>query len=341
MKIAKLRKILRFSLPGFNYLIGRSVLSPPMDIHVETTNVCNFRCVYCPQSDPEKHFGILPAGKMSLADFKNLMDRLADAYPGKSLLMARDGEPFAHPQLEEFIAYASGKGFAPIGLSSNGSLITKDRALAAISAGLSSMKGDFSADRDRYEALRAGARFDRALDGYRNVLRAAKESGVPFKLLMADVCTHDMKDPARIQESLSRLRALFEGYEPWLDVFPAIMHNALGESQQTLSTSTMGSARREYNRCPHPFFKMVIDYRGNVVACCRDLRSEYIVGNVLEVEDVHRDIWNGEAMRHLRRSIVRREPEKIDVCRKCDLPYGHSYGGKGFLGKVMKLLRSE
>ena len=94
-------------------------------------------------------------------------------------------------------------------------------------------------------------------------------------------------------------------------------------------------------RCHHPFFKMVIDYQGNVVACCRDLRSEYIAGNVFEVNDIHKEIWNGEAMQHLRRNVARKTYSSINVCKKCDLPYKGSYAGKSMLEKAFKFVTSK
>ena len=206
-----------------------------------------------------------------------------------------------------------------------------------IRSGLFSLKGDLCADRTYYEKVRAGGRFDQALQGYRHLLQAAKEADAEFRLVLVDLYSYELHSAEEIEESLNRLRALFAGYERWLSVGPAKMHNALGEAQQTFSFSRR-LPQKTYNRCHHPWLEMVIDYRGNVVGCCRDLRSEYQVGNILQANDIDKELWNGERMRYLRRNLRKKRPDKINICSKCDLPYGESYAGKTITGKIKRFL---
>jgi radical SAM protein with 4Fe4S-binding SPASM domain len=287
----------------------------------------------------ERHFDKLPPGKMELSTFRAVLDRLTAHFRLAWIILSRDGEPFLHPELERFVAAVNERGVRS-SLGSNGSLITEERASRLIENGLSQMRGDFCADHEEYERLRAGGSFEQSLAGYRHILQAAKEYNADFVLGMIDLHTYDLVHQADIEKSIDRLRRLFEGYERWLRIGPAVMHNALGESKETLSTSQQRfeHGNTQYNRCHHPWIELVIDYRGNAVACCRDLRSEYRIGNILEVDDIDREIWNGARMRFLRKSLRRKKPEDIDVCRKCDLPYGVSYAGNTVRGKVLKFM---
>jgi len=107
---AMFRKIKRYWRVGFSYALGLNrTLAGPIAVHIETTNICNFRCVYCPQSKPEDHFATLGRGKMSLSDFKVILDKVLSAWNIHELVLTRDGEPLVHPRLHEFIAYAAQK----------------------------------------------------------------------------------------------------------------------------------------------------------------------------------------------------------------------------------------
>ena len=333
-------KIKRYFHNGASYVLGlERVYGGPAHVHIEITNICNFRCIYCPQSMHEEHVSYLPPGKMTLETFDRILERVSARFGLEWVILTRDGEPLLHAGLEEFVARVTAKGLKS-SLGSNGSLITEDRARSLIASGLVQMRGDFCFDRSEYERLRAGAKHEESLAGYRNILQAARERDAGFTLGLIDLNTYHLRDQADVQESLGRLASLFAGYERWLEIGPAVMHNALGESKETLSTSRdkLPADSGNYNLCHHPWIELVIDYQGNAVACCRDLRSEYRLGNVLEAGDVDRDIWNGEKMRNLRRSLLRKDPGRINVCGKCDLPHGTSYAGNTIRGKVMKFI---
>jgi len=332
------------SLPnGISYVLGLSrIAGPPLNVHLETTNVCNFRCVYCPQSKPDEHFRGIGRGRMSFETFQAIMDRLQSKWRIQRLMLTRDGEPLIHPELERFVACATDRDIE-VTISSNGSLITEDRATALIAVGLSRMKGDLCADPEEYDRLRAGGKHEVALAGYRNILEAARKRDADFQLTILDLETYGCADEDESQASLQRLRELFPGYERWLITGPSMMHNALDQSLESFSDSRkpQQGTKKKYNRCHHPWLEMVIDWRGNLVGCCRDLRSEYDVGNILEVDDIDRDLWNGERMRHLRKTLVRKRPDEIDLCAKCDLPWGASYAGSGVINKAVRYLKGH
>jgi len=75
-----------------------------------------------------------------------------------------------------------------------------------------------------------------------------------------------------------------------------------------------------------------VDFAGRVVGCCRDLRSEYALGNLLE--QPASEIWNGERMMQLRRALSEKRPEDINICKACDVPWHGSYSGRTPLEKV-------
>lgn len=332
--ISKIKNHWRTAL---SYGLGISkTIGSPIYIHIETTNICNFRCVYCPQSNPDEHFNILGRGKMSLEDFRIIIDKITGVWNISEVILTRDGEPLVHPQLDEFISYCSQKMLI-VTIGSNGSYFNEERVASLIDSGLNKVKGDFCSDKSKYEALRKNGNWEEVHRGYCNLLDYAIRSKKVFHLVLVDLNTYDLKDRISVDNSLQQMRKLFPYPDQYLSLNPALMHNSFNEANVVLSFSKELKNPR-YNLCHHPWIELVIDYKGNAVGCCRDLRSEYIIGNVLESNDLIADIWNGERMQYLRRQLANKSPESIPTCQKCDLPYGVSYAGRSVLNKFYRFL---
>lgn len=322
---------------GLGYGLGLS-RSPggPINVHIETTNICNFKCIYCPQSKPEEHFSVIGKGKMSFEDYCTIVDKILKTWSIDEIILTRDGEPLVHPELEKFIEYASKKSLT-VTIGSNGSYFSKDRVKKLIESGLSKVKGDFCVNKKQYEELRIGGKWEEVYHGYKNLLDYAILHNKSFHLVIVDLNTYYAKNQEEVENSLDRMRDLFPYPENYLSLNPAIMHNSFDQAQVILSTSN-NVYQSKYNLCHHPWVELVIDYKGNAVGCCRDLRSEYIIGNLLNSDDIVNDIWNGEKMRFLRRQLAKKNPDMISTCSKCDLPYGTSYAGSSFSNKIKRFL---
>jgi radical SAM protein with 4Fe4S-binding SPASM domain len=322
---------LKYASVGINFLLKRTKLPPGrlISLTIETTNICNLRCVYCPQSDTEHHF-INGKGTMSLETFKTVLDNILEDFTPKFASLHRDGEPLINKALEGCIDYTRSKGLKT-GISSNCLLISRERAESLIGAGLAFIKTDFCADKKTYEELRTGGRWEKAYEGMRNILHEARSHGLDFQLTITDLSTYGVT-PDRAADNMRKLAALFSDFEEYISVMPVRFHNALDESIERIS----GPASGGYTLCHHPWVHIVVDFRGNVVPCCRDLRSEYVCGNLLE--SPMREIWNSERFLNLRRALAGKRPSEINICSKCDLPYRGSYSGKSFISRVRNLL---
>jgi radical SAM protein with 4Fe4S-binding SPASM domain len=99
-----------------------------------------------------------------------------------------------------------------------------------------------------------------------------------------------------------------------------------------LSKPSEAPERTLYTLCHQPWVNFTIDFAGRVVGCCRDLRSEYVLGNLLEESATQ--IWNGEKMMALRRALTEKRPQDIGICKACDVPWQGSYSGRTPLEKV-------
>lgn len=83
--------------------------------YLETTDVCNLNCAFCPKTTRPKR-------TMTLEEFDLLTSRLAGRV--KFLYFHLMGEPFLHPHLPQFVEMARQKGFIPV-ITTNGTLLSK------------------------------------------------------------------------------------------------------------------------------------------------------------------------------------------------------------------------
>jgi len=149
--------------------------------------------------------------------------------------------------------------------------------------------------------------------------------------VIKDMATHAAAQKQG-QELMARTLALFPEWPDRVTVMPVYFHNALGESLVNLSKSAEAPERTLYTLCHQPWVNFTIDFAGRVVGCCRDLRSEYVLGNLLEESAAK--IWNGEKMMSLRRALTEKRPQDIGICKACDVPWQGSYSGRTQLEKV-------
>src|SRR5262245_19244985 len=83
---------------------------------------------------------------------------------------------------------------------------------------------------------------------------------------------------------MEETRALFSRWADRVTVMPVYFHNVLGKSLVNLNapTATVDNVEAPYTSGHPPWVNFTVDFAGRVVGCCRDLRSEYVLGNLLE-----------------------------------------------------------
>ena len=76
-------------------------------MQIESTNICNAKCVFCPRDDMERKQGV-----MDMALFRKVADECA-ALGITHIRMHNYGEAFVDRQLVEKVRYAKSHGHPP------------------------------------------------------------------------------------------------------------------------------------------------------------------------------------------------------------------------------------
>src|SRR5262245_43640074 len=105
----------------------------PEIVQIESTNICNAKCVFCPRDEMHRRQGI-----MTFDLFKKIVDECAEL--GITHVRVHNyGEPFLDRHLTEKVRYAKEEGIKEVGMISKGSLVTEKIARGMIEAWLDSI----------------------------------------------------------------------------------------------------------------------------------------------------------------------------------------------------------
>ena len=266
----------------------------PEIVQIESTNICNAKCVFCPRDDMHRRQGIMPVEL-----FRKIVDECV-TLGITHVRMHNYGEALMDRRLVDKVKYAKERGIREVGMISNGSLITDHVARGMIDAGLDAINISVDASgKEVFESTRLGLKYDKVIANIERLVRLRTESGKRRpKLILSFVRQNNSADE----------QAFIEHWRGIADkIHITDLHNWAG----TLNTES------DVNYpCYRPWLTFTVLWDGRVSLCCADFDGKTILGNV-NTQSIA-DIWNAEPYREARRQHL--ESGGPDICRACDLP---------------------
>ncbi|HZB25431.1 MAG TPA: radical SAM/SPASM domain-containing protein [Vicinamibacterales bacterium] len=271
----------------------RSPILPEI-VQIESTNICNAKCVFCPRDEMHRRQGV-----MAMDLFRKIVDECAQL--GITHIRVHNyGEPFMDRRLTEKVRYAKQKGIREVGMISNGSLITEDVARGMVEAGLDAINISVDASgREVFEATRLGLNYDKVIANIERLVRIRAELGKRRpKLILSFVRQNNSADE---QAFIEHWRAIAD------KIHVTDLHNWAG---------TLNRDSDVNYPCYRPWLTFTVLWDGRVSLCCADFDGRTILGN-LNTSTI-REVWNAEPYVQARRAHL--ESGGPDICRSCDLP---------------------
>jgi radical SAM protein with 4Fe4S-binding SPASM domain len=268
----------------------------PDIVQIESTNLCNAKCVFCPRDEMHRRQGVMEMGL-----FQKIVDECASL--GITHVRVHNyGEPFLDKQLVEKVRYAKSRGIAEVGMISNGSLITEDIARGMIDAGLDAINISVdAAGKEVFEKTRVNLEYDTVIGNIRTLARLRGEMGKKRpKLILSFV--RQTPDTTAEEEAFIR---------EWSQIADKIhitnLHNWAG---------TLNATSDVNYPCYRIWLTFTVLWDGRVSLCCADFDGRHILGDLRS--STIEQIWNSPAYRSVRRQHL--ESGGPEICRSCDLP---------------------
>ncbi len=273
----------------------------PPCLQIEPTSICNYRCVFCYQTDVTfTKAGSGHMGLMALPLFQRIVDQAQDQC--EALTLASRGEPLVHKQLEEMLAYVRGK-FLALKLNTNASLLTEPLCHAILQADLNTLV--FSVDavaEPGYSQLRVGGDLDRVVANilrFRDI-RARHYSGA---------------------RTITRVSGVQVPGSSGIDEMERFWHDAVDQVALVTYNPWENTYERPLNDvgapCSDLWRRMFVWWNGVVNPCDVDYRSTLAVGDATRTPLT--EIWRGEAYERLRAEHLAARRSQVSPCNRCTL----------------------
>jgi radical SAM protein with 4Fe4S-binding SPASM domain len=251
--------------------------------------------------------------------FEQSIDQLADTLT--YLTFYFQGEPYLHPSFLDMVRYASGRGIYTA-TSTNAHYLKDDVARQTVESGLDRLIISIDGTtQDTYSAYRVGGTLDKVVEGARNVLEwkkklHSKTPHVVFQFLVVKPNEHQIPEVYALARKLgvdqvALKTAQIYDYEQGSPLIP--LQDKYARYRKN-DDGTYSVKNKLLNHCWKMWQGCVITWDGRVVPCCFDKDAHYVLGDLSKQS--FREIWNGEAYRQFRSTLLRSRQE-IEMCRNC------------------------
>jgi len=302
------RHLLEELLARFYYdlcIFGENIsLDYPPLLQIEIASRCNYKCVFCYQSDksfsdPKSPF----MGYMDIQLFKCLIDEIEGNIP--YITFASRGEPTLHPKFLEILEYCKGK-FKDIKINTNASTLNKYKIEKLLDICDTIVFSIDSPDPEIYPQIRVNGNLNRVLKNIKlfNSIRSThprdkevitRASGVLYnKKIQSEHLYQELFSPLFDQTA-------FVEYDPW-------------EKMYSLPINEIKSP------CSQPFYRFFIWFDGSYNCCDMDYKSTLSEGcTKISKEYSLKDAWNSEVMNKIRTLHHSGKRNELEPCRRCPL----------------------
>ena len=253
-----------------------------LTVEINTTELCNRTCVFCPRHDP----AVFPNRNLHLTvkGARTIAEELGEnQYSGK-ISFSGFGENLLNPDFPEIVKeFRFNLPMATIECNTNGDKLTEEYIDRLYRAGLDLLYINL------YDGIEQMAHFE-------GMLKNVRDDMYKFRMHWGDFEKHGL-----ILNNRS-------GVIDWVGI------------EETDITSLQGKP------CHYPFYKMFVDWNGDVLFCSNDWGREHVVGNLLQ-QSLH-DVWFSKPMTKIRKRLMKGD-RSHSPCNKCSVD-GSLFGKPSF-----------
>ncbi len=271
----------------------------PPYLQIEPTSFCNYRCVFCFQTNKDftkRSNGYM--GKMKLDFFKYVIDEVKDKVEFISL--ASRGDPLVAPNIIKMLEYTRGK-FLNLKINTNASVLTERKCHAILSSGVRTIvfSAD-AADSDLYSKIRVNGKLEKVLKNIQNFKRIREKHYARSKIItrVSGVKINDQQNFTEMKKLWSELvdQVAFVDYCQWENVYKMRSNEIL-------------------KPCSELWRRLYIWWDGKANPCEVDYRSILSPGNLKKLNISK--LWNSEKYKELRHNHLSSQRKKINPCDRC------------------------
>ena len=273
----------------------------PPYLQIEPTSICNYRCVFCYQTDNKfnkRSDGHM--GHMKLETFKFLIDQAEGNIEFISL--ASRGEPLLCPDFKEMLSYTRDK-FYNLKINTNASLLDEKMSHAILESGVKTLvfSAD-AADSKLYSKLRVNGKLETVLANIKKFqeIRIKKYPKSKIITRVSGVKINNQQNFDDMEKYWGDLvdQVAFVDYMPWENVYVSKVSGVQAP-------------------CSDLWRRMFVWWDGKVNPCDVDYKSELSPG-FIKNNNIS-DLWTSTNYNKLRKDHESKLRKKVSPCNRCSV----------------------
>lgn len=293
-------------------------LDTPYNILIETSSLCNAKCIYCAHSQKDDP---VFKGNMSMDIFYKILQDVKE-FPHKIKLfeMFGYGEPLCNPRLAEMISIARKADVVDkIAFTTNGLLFNKENSEALIKSGVDIIRISLQGlDADTYYKT-CGVKINMQ-DFISNLKYLYQIRGnCSIRIKIADVALKEDNGKEKLMNMFGSMAdSVF--IEHILPMFSDVAYQDIDEK---INTNTL-NGREDVKQssvnvvCHRPFYRLRVAANGLVTAACCDTPHDFCYGDIMHQS--LKELWNGKKHEALLKMQLKGNRFSNPICKNCVLP---------------------
>ncbi|MFH2065653.1 MAG: radical SAM protein [Pseudomonadota bacterium] len=271
---------------------------------IELTNKCNLKCKICPNNQ-------IDYSQKGYIDEKLFEKIIIDISPYCEFLMLYwMGEPLLHKKFNQLLEVARVNIRGKIAVSSNMTINNPSFYESAL------RNSDFFLccvdrwDKLAYEDLRQGSSFEDVVRNIEELLKKKKSNHnceVIVKALDISISSTEFDCFKKYWERLGA-KTLLAWVSDWAGTLPTLRKNSQLDIPHQQNTRVP---------CADLWFKMPINWRGDVLMCCFDWSYSHKIGSVENSSDWLKTIWHSDLIKKIRENQLSGKWRNNTLCEKC------------------------
>jgi len=277
------------------------------NIIIETTNICNARCIMCPHPQMKRKRGIMTEEIFSL-----ILDKIKqDNINPTCFILNGFGEPLVDRDIVKRIKTIR-KGFpdSAIKFYTNLSLANDKKLKNLVLSGINEINVSFNGFNPKNYERVMGLNYQKTKVNLLKLIELKNKFNTDLKIRIS---------MALVSVNQSDFKKFLIFWESKVDSVSVNRIHTYGDSVKDVSGEMRINFDKTPSACKYIWDTIVFDFEGNLVLCCLDYESKYKFGNIKK--DGVLKIFNSVKFEAIRKMHLRRDIKKLNICRKCYTPY--------------------
>jgi len=281
---------------------NRKDTAKPLILQLEPTNICNLRCIMCPQYTSKRKKGFMDFGL-----FQKVVDD-AVGFGVKRVWLYAQGEPLLHPRIIDMVGYLKKKKLG-VDITTNGMLLDSVKARALFNSNMDSADyitfSVMGRSKEVHESIMKGADHDLVESNILSLMELRRQRKISGPIVQTKLYS--------MPENLHEIAAYEKFWRGKVDrVLPV---TPISHSFSKTADNDKITLKRSF--CTQAWDRITVYWNGDMTLCNNDTNGENVAGN-LQAESI-KEVWYCDKYMQFRKMHREKQFGNVPLCARCDI----------------------